>query len=46
MAGKLSCLDLAIGAGGLGFESQVGRVGPCAANGSLPLECFFKAMLI
>ena len=36
--------DIAIGAGGLGFDCRVGQIGPSVANGSPPLPCFFRAV--
>ena len=35
--------DIAIGAGGLRFESRVRQIGRSVANGSLPLRRFFGA---
>ena len=34
-----------IGAGGLGFESRVGQIGHSVANGSPPLQCFFRGVV-
>ena len=41
----LSCTDIAIGSGGLGFYSRAGQIGHSVANGSPPLRRFFGAAL-
>ena len=41
----LSSQDIAIGAVGLGFESQVGDIGRGVANDSPPLQHFVGAVL-
>ena len=37
--------DIAIGAGGSGFDSRAGQIRHNAANGSPPLQRFFGAVL-
>ena len=37
--------DIAIGAGGLGFDSRVGLIGHSVASGLPPLRRFFGAVL-
>ena len=44
-AGKLSCYDIDMGAGGLEFESRGGQAVHSVANGSPPLRRFFGAAL-
>ena len=39
-------LDIAIGAGGLGFENRAGLIKHSVANGSPPLRRFFGAVLL
>ena len=36
----------AVGAGGLGFNFRAGQIGHSVANGSPPLRCFFRAVLL
>ena len=47
ISSDLACLaswrsgqDIAVGAGGLGFNARAGKVGHSVANGSLPSEGF------